>query len=186
MRALRGWLALLLLPLVAAVPVHAAAKPEVQSAWVNVRGGVFEVNARSVFPVDDDLLEALVDGAAIHFDLQAVVEKQRRYWLNATLVDVTLRRELSWDAVSERFVLKELDSGDQQSYAALDEALQFAGVVESWPVVVEPQLDPFATYEIHVRASMHRRRLPGALRAMMFWSDGGTLRSDWSKWILPR
>lgn len=186
MKSLAGWLVLLWLPLLAAAPVHAATRPDVQSAWVNVRDGVFEVNAHSVFPVDDDLRTALEDGATIHLDLQAVVEKKRRYWMNATLVDVVLRRELSWDAVSERFVLRNAERGEHLSFAGLGDALQSAGIVENWPVVVEPQLDQDASYEMRVRASMHRRSLPGILSTIMFWSDGGTLRSDWSKWILPR
>ena len=33
-----------------------------------------------------------------------------------------------------------------------------AGVVSGWPVVVEPQLDPDATYEIRVRAGIRRGR----------------------------
>ena len=94
-----------------------------QSAFVNVRGGVFELNARTIFPLNDDVRTALADGATVNFELQAVVEQQRRYWFDATLVDVTLRRELSWNAVSERYVLREAGSGEQQSFTALDEAL---------------------------------------------------------------
>jgi hypothetical protein len=186
MRLLSGVLGLLLLPaLLAPVPVHAAEAIKV-SAFVNVRGGVFELSARTIFPLNDDVRTALADGATVNFDLQAVVEKKRRYWLDATLVDVILRRELSWNAVSQRYVVKEVDRGDQESYVALDEALVAVGVVTNWPVVVEPQLDPDANYEIRVRAGYRRGRLPDALRALVFWSDGWNRRSKWNAWILPR
>ena len=185
MRRLSGLLALLLLSLLATAPVHAA-DFEVQSAYVNVRGGVFELNARTIFPLDNDVRVALTDGATIYFDLQAVVEKQRRYWFNATLVDVILRRELAWNAVSQRYVLKDPAQGEHQSFAALDEALIAAGKVEDWPIVVEPQLDPDANYRIRVRAGIRRGRLPDALRAVMFWSDSWNRQSRWNSWILPR
>ncbi len=176
----------LLLPLFAAQGAHAADGIEVQSAYVNVRDGVFELNARTIFPLDDQVRTALAAGATINFDLQAVVDKQRRYWLNATLVDIILRRELSWNEVSQRYVLKDIDSGTQETFVALDEALIAAGVVKDWPVVVEPQLDPDATYEIRVRAGFRRGRLPNSLRALIFWSDGWNRSSGWYSWILPR
>jgi hypothetical protein len=180
---LAGLLALLLPWL--ALPVQAA-EIEVQSAYVNVRGGVFELNARTIFPLDDQVRAALLAGATINFDLQAVVDKQRRYWMNATLVDIILRRELSWNEVSQRYVVKDLDRGAQDAYAALDEALIAAGIVKDWPVVVEPQLDPDATYAIRVRAGFRRGSLPNSLRALFFWSDGWNRRSSWYSWILPR
>lgn len=179
-------LLVLLLPLFAAQPARAAEGISVLTAYVNVRGGVFELNARTIFPLDDRVRTALADGATINFDLQAVVLKQRRYWLDQTLVDVILRRELLWHAVSQRYVLRDVDSGDQQSFVALDEALIAAGVVDDWPVVVEPQLDPDATYEISVRAGFRRGRLPNSLRALIFWDDGWNRRSRWYSWILPR
>lgn len=183
------WLPLLLawlLPLFALQPTLAAEPIEVQSAYVNVRGGVFELNARTIFPLDEQVRAALLAGATINFDLQAVVDKQRRYWMSATLVDIILRRELSWNEVGQRYVLRDIDRGTQETYVTLDEALIAAGVVKDWPVVVEPQLDPDATYEIRVRAGFRRGRLSNSLRALMFWSDGWNRRSGWYSWILPR
>jgi hypothetical protein len=158
----------------------------VQSAFVNVRAGVFELNARTIFPLNEDVRAALADGATISLELRAVVEKKRRYWWDATLVDVTLKRELTWNAVSERYILREPDHTEQESFTALDQALSAAGQVQAWPVVVEPQLDPDATYAIRVRAGVRRGRLPGALRTLMFWSDDWNRSSDWYSWILPR
>jgi len=175
-------LASLLLP-----PAALARDPiVVQSAFVNVRAGVFELNARTIFPLNEDVRAALTDGATISLELRATVEKKRRYWWDATLVDVTLQRELSWNGVSQRYILREPDRTEQQSFVALDQALSAAGQVEAWPVVVEPQLDPDATYAIRVRAGIRRGRLPGALRTLMFWSDDWNRSSDWYSWILPR
>ena len=158
----------------------------VQSAFVNVRGSVFELNAHTVFPLNDDVRTALADGATISLELRAVVDRNRRYWFDATLVDITLKRELSWNAVSQRYILHETDRADQQSFQDLDEALAAAGQVQAWPVVVEPQLDPDSTYAIRVRAAVRRGRMPDALRKLIFWSDSWTRSSEWYSWILPR
>jgi hypothetical protein len=158
----------------------------VQSAFVNVRGGVFELNAHTIFPLNDDVRAALAEGATISLELRAVVEKHRRYWFDGTLVDITLKRELTWNAVSQRYILHETDGAEQESFQALDEALTAAGQVQGWPVVVEPQLDSDATYAIKVRAGIRRGRLPEALRRLIFWSDSWNRSSDWYEWTLPR
>lgn len=170
----------------ASVPALARDPIVVQSAYVNVRGSVFELNAHTLFPLNDDVRKALGDGATISLELRAVIDRHRRYWLDATLVDITLKRELSWNAVSQRYILHETDRVEQQSFTALDQALAAAGQVQSWPVVVEPQLDPDATYAIKVRAAIRRGRMPDALRHLIFWSDSWSHSSDWYAWILPR
>jgi Domain of unknown function (DUF4390) len=158
----------------------------VQTAYVNVRGGVFELNARATYPLNDDIRTALADGVTVNIELQTQVHRQRRFWFDSTMVDVTLHRELSWHAVSERFILRETGTGEQQVYTTLDQALVAAGEVENWPVVVEPQLDRDSTYTISVRAGMRRGRMSEALRALIFWSDSWNRSSEWYTWTLPR
>jgi hypothetical protein len=158
----------------------------VRTAYVNVRGGVFELNARATYPLNDDIRMALADGVTVNIELQTQVHRKRRFWFDSTLVDVTLRRDLSWHAVSERYILRETGTGEQQVYTTLDQALEAAGVVENWPVVVEPQLDPDSTYTISVRAGVRRGRLSDALRTLIFWSDSWNRSSEWYTWTLPR
>jgi hypothetical protein len=181
-------LAALLLAAQCAVAQAAAADDRlaVQTAYVNVRGGVFELNARAVYPLNDDIRTALADGVTINIEMQTQVHRRRRLWFDSTLVDVTLRRELSWHAVSERYILREPASGEQQVFTTLDVALVAAGEVENWPVVVEPQLDPDSTYTISVRAGVRRGRMSDALRALIFWSDSWNRSSEWYTWTLPR
>ena len=182
-------IAVLLLLLSAVGGVTAAAldgKLEVQSAYVTVREGIFELNARTIYPLNDDIRTALTDGIKLGFELQAVVNRQRRFWVDQTMVDITLRRELFWHAVSERYVLRDPDRGEQQVFVSLDQALAAAGVVTAWPVVVEPQLQPDSTYSISVRARIRRGHLPATLRALIWWSDSWKRSSEWYTWTLPR
>jgi hypothetical protein len=186
MKGLWGWRCSLFVWLCLVAVAAPAQSILVQSAFVNVQGGVFDLNARIIFPLNDDVRTALSDGATVSLELRAIVDRRRRYWFDAELIDVTLQRELSWNAVSRRFVLREAGSSEQQSFTALDQALAAAGQVHAWPVVNEPQLDPDSTYSIRIRANIRRGRLPDALRTLLFWSDGWNLGSDWYSWILPR
>jgi hypothetical protein len=178
-----AWLAL---PLLVALPAHGVEPIQVEAAWVNVRGAVFEVNARVIYADDQRVRTALEDGATVQFELQAVVEKQHRYWWDTTVVDVMLRRALSRNALTERYELKELPAGELRTFATLEESLMAAGEVVDWPVVLEPQLDPQSNYRMRVRAGYRRGNMPPSLQALLPWSDGWNRRSEWSSWILPR
>lgn len=159
---------------------------EVRSAYVTVDGGVYQLNARVEYPRNEEIRIALTDGVTLYFDLEARVERQRRYWMDATVVELTLRRELSYHAVKERYVVRDLARGDQDYFLTLDQALQAIGVVSDFPVVVEPQLQADDSYDISVRASMRRGSMPDAVRALIWWSDSWHRRTDWYTWALPR
>jgi Domain of unknown function (DUF4390) len=157
---------------------------EVRSAYVNIDHGVFLLHARVEYPEGPAIRDALRDGITLAFDLDARVDRERRFWFNSTVVDVTLRRELSYHAVSDRYVVRDVRSGDQETFATLDEALTSLGKVDAWPILVEPQLDG-GNYSISVRAGVRRGHLPASLRALLFWTDDWARQSEWYTWSLP-
>jgi uncharacterized protein DUF4390 len=157
---------------------------EVRSAYVNIDKGVFLLHARVDYPVTPAIRNALRDGVTLAFDLDARVDRARRYWFSANIVDLTLRRELSYHAVSDRYVVREVRSGDQDTFATLEEALDYLGKVNAWPILVEPQLDG-GNYTISVRAGVRRGSLPASLRTLLFWSDDWARQSEWYTWSLP-
>jgi hypothetical protein len=158
---------------------------EVRSAYVNIDKGVFLLHARVEYPVGPSIREALQDGTTLSFDLDARVDRDRRFWFNSNLVDLTLRRELSYHAVSDRYVVRDVRSGDQSTFATIDEALEFLGKVDAWPILVEPQLDTGSNYTISVRAGVRRGHLSASLRAILFWTDDWVRVSEWYTWSLP-
>ena len=157
---------------------------EVHSAYVNIDKGVFMLHARVEYPVSPVIRSALRDGVTLTFDLEARVDRDRRYWLNSNIVDLTLRRELNYHAVSDRYVVKDTKNGDQVSFPTLDEALDYLGRVDAWPILVEPQLDG-GNYTISVRAGVRRGHMPASLRAILFWTDDWARVSEWYSWSLP-
>ena len=131
----------------AAVPARADALDgllEVRSAYAVPENGVFQLFARVAYPVNDDIRAALKDGLTLTFDLDVVVSRERRFWLDEGVAEYTLRRELSYHAVSDRYVARDMDArsgSEQHSYATLEEALEALGTVDAWPFLLSPQLD---------------------------------------------
>ena len=157
---------------------------EVRSAYVNVEKGVFLLHARVDYPMSPSIRSALKDGVTLTFDLDARIDRERRFWFNANIVDLTLRRELTYHAVSDRYLVRDTRSRDQQSFPTLDEALDYLGKIDAWPILVEPQLDG-GSYTIRVRAGMRRGHLPASLRAILFWTHDWARVSEWYTWSLP-
>ena len=157
---------------------------EVRSAYVNVEKGVFLLHARVEYPLSPGIRSALKDGVSLSFDLDARVDRERHFWFDANIVDLTLRRELTYHAVTDRYLVCDTRSRDLVSFPTLDEALDYLGKVDAWPILVEPQLTG-GTYTISVRAGMRRGHLPASLRAILFWTDDWARVSEWYTWSLP-
>jgi len=157
---------------------------EVRSAYVNIDNGVFLLHARVEYPVNPAIRDALRDGVTLTFELDTRVERERRLWFNATVVDLTLRRELMYHAVSDRYVVRDVKTSQQDNFATLEEAIAFIGRIDSWPILVEPQLNG-GSYLISVRAGVRRGKLPASLRALFFWTDDFRRVSEWYSWSLP-
>jgi hypothetical protein len=157
---------------------------EVRSAYVNIDNGVFLLHARIEYPVNPAIRDALRDGVSLTFDLDTRVDRERRFWFNANIVELTLRRELAYHAVSDRYVVRDVKSDEQQTFPTLEEALAYLGKVDGWPILVEPQLDG-GNYVISVRAGVRRGKLPASLRVLLFWADDWHRVSEWYSWSLP-
>jgi hypothetical protein len=147
---------------------------EVQSAFVNLADGVYQLHARVVYPANEETAAALREGVSLSYDL------------DAGLTTLTLRRELTFHAVSERYVVRDARSGAQSSFATLEEALESLGTVDGWPILVASQVPREADCRVSVRASVRRGKLTDALRVILFWNDGWQRASEWYSWSLPR
>jgi hypothetical protein len=161
---------------------------EVRSAYVNIEQGVFQLFARVAYPVNDDIRAALKDGLMLSFDLDVIVSRERRFWVDETVAEYTLRRELLYHAVSDRYVMRDVQPGnpDQHSYATLEEALEALGTVDAWPFLLSPQLAANRDYRVSLRAGVRRGHLPDSLRVLLFWTDDWHRESEWFSWSLQR
>jgi hypothetical protein len=159
---------------------------EVQSAFVSVNAGVYQLNARVKYPASAETGVALLDGVSLFYDLDVLIARERRWWFNAEVTSITLRRELSYHTVSGRYLVKDGSGGEQSSFPTLEAALDYIGTIDAWPILVAPQLRGSGDYQVSVRAGVRRGRLTDALRVLLFWTDDWHRESEWYSWSLPR
>ena len=153
---------------------------EIQSGFVNVVNGVYQLQVRVRYPMNDEDRDALQQGVSLFYDVDLEVTRERRFWTAASIVNLSLRRELSYHSVSERYLVKDPQGvAETRSFASLEEALADLGKVDGWPILVSAQVAEEGSYFVNVRAVVRRGRLTDALRALMFWSDDWQRRSEW-------
>src|SRR5215469_2454869 len=159
---------------------------EVVSASVDVDHSVYQLHARIEYPNTPAIRAALADGVTLAFEVEARITRDRHLCIEPIVDDATLRRELTYHTVSDRYVVRNVQDGTQQSFAKLDEALDFLGNVDGWPILVESKLGPTEHYHVSVRAGMRRGRLPASLRMLLFWTNDWYRATGWFTWKLQK
>ena len=157
---------------------------QIRSAFVVIERGVMQLNVHVQYPINERIRSALQDGVTLAFDLECNVTRHRRLWWNAAVLEMSLRRELTYHAVTDRYVLRDEQGVEQESFPTLEEALDRIGRVENLPILVESQLRGEGPWQVAVRAGVRRGRLSDTMRALMFWSDDWHRNSDWYIWTL--
>lgn len=155
---------------------------EVRSAYVEPRESVYELNATLTFDLPDGAREAVREGVPLTLAWDVVVKRQRSYWPDFTVAALEQRYELVYHALSERYLVRNLNSGEQASFAMLEAALDELRVVSNLPAFDQSLIEDGRRHEISVRASLDVRTMPDTLRFVLFWTDDWRQRSEWYTW----
>ena len=95
---------------------------EIRSAYAQLDEGVYYVNARIEYVLSSAAREALRNGISLKIELQIQVNRYRRIIWNDTIASLKQRYRLSHHALTDRYVVANLNSGDTLSFPDLDAA----------------------------------------------------------------
>jgi hypothetical protein len=157
---------------------------EVRSADLELQDGVYHLNARLDLPVGDAVRRGLAEGVPLSLELDLDVERVRQLLPNSRVAELTQRYHLQYNAVSARYILRNDNSGQQQSLGTVDAALELLSEVRGLPVLDKALLSPGRRYEASVRARIDYGSVPFSLRVLMFWVNEWHRESDWYTWTL--
>jgi hypothetical protein len=155
---------------------------DIRSAYVERAEGVYQLNATLDFEVVEGARAAIRDGAPFTMHLEIVVRRERSYWLDEVVATLDQGYELVYHALSDRYLVRNLNSGEQVSYPTLDAALDSLRVISNLPILDQALVRPERRHEISLRASVDIRTMPDTLRFILFWSDDWRQRSEWYTW----
>jgi hypothetical protein len=155
---------------------------EVRSADLELKEGVFHLNARLDLPISDAVREGLAQGVPLALELDLSIERVRQLLPNSGVAGLTQRYHLQYNAVSGQFILRNDNSGQQESLPTLDEALEQLSQVRGVPVLDKSLISPDLRYEANVRAKLDYGSVPWSMRILMFWVRDWHRESDWYTW----
>jgi hypothetical protein len=159
---------------------------EVRSASTRQVGGVHTLDARLQLVLSSEALEALSSGVPLTIELQLEVIRVRRFVWDDAEAELALRYELEYRPLSQRYLVRNLNSGDQDSFATLYSALNNLGRVQGLPVIDDALLEYGKNYRIRLRAMLNTQQYSAPLRLLFFWRDEWQLQSEWFEWLLER
>ena len=159
---------------------------EVRSAETVLVGGVHQLDARLQLVLSSEALEALNSGVPLTIELQMQVIRVRRFYMDALDAELAVRFELEYRPLSQRYIVRNINSGDQDSFATLYSALNNLGRITDLPIIDDALLAPDRPYRIRVRAMLQTQQYPAPLRLLFFWRSQWQLQSEWFEWTLER
>jgi hypothetical protein len=157
---------------------------EVRSADLDLKDGVYHLNARIELPVSDAVRRGLAEGVPLTVELHLDIERVRQLLPNSRVAELTQRYHLQYNAVSARYILRNDNSGQQESLGTIDAAIEQLSEVHGLPVLDKALITPDRRYEANVRAKVDYGNVPFSLRVLMFWVSDWHRESDWYTWTL--
>jgi hypothetical protein len=157
---------------------------EVRSADLELKDGVYHMNARLDLPISDAVRRGLAEGVPLTIELDLDIERVRQLLPNSRVAELTQRYHLQYNAVSARYILRNDNSGQQESLGTVDAALEQLSEVQNLPVLDKALIAADRRYEASVRAKVDYGTVPFTLRVLMFWVNEWHRESDWYTWKL--
>jgi uncharacterized protein DUF4390 len=178
-------------PLIQPPPEPVAVEPaddpgffEVRSAMAELRDGVYYLNAVIGYRLSTEAIDALHSGVPLGIRLDVEIIHPRRWWFDDDSNTLRQSYQIDYHAVSERYIVLNVNTGDQTSFASLPAALEYVGRVERLPLIDTAVLEDDRGYYVRLRASLDQEQFPGPLRLLAFWRRDWSIASEWYRWPL--
>ena len=179
------WLAgFLLLCFLATGAAEAASKVKVTEAGFTLSDDVYRLDASLDIQLPPKARRAIADGLTLRLDYEVEISRVRRFMIDDGVASLEQSYEINFHALSQRYLLRNLNTGEQEDYGTLDLALERLARVEQLPVFDAALLEPHRPYDVRLRAVLDMSAVPDALQWMLFWADDWSAESEWYVWSL--
>lgn len=147
--------------------------------------GVYRLTARIDYELPEVLLDALANGVDLVIQVEVEVLRERDWWFDEDVATVTQRYQLIYYALSRMYVVRNLNTGVQQTFPSLYSALHAIGQLRDFPLIDASLLDPGQVYKARLQARVAPEELPLPLRARAYLDSDWRPASEWYTWYLP-
>jgi hypothetical protein len=159
---------------------------QVRNAQTQLVGGVWFLDADIDYGLNQTALDALDSGLLLDVELTIRLTERRRLLWDPEFAVLKQRYELQFHALTERYILRNLNSGEQATFGSLAAALNTLGTVRSLPIIDDALLGTGERYYVAIRAAVDIKQLRGPLAVITFLWNDWRISSDWVQWRLKR
>jgi hypothetical protein len=165
---------------------HAAdeSKLKIREAQAVIDEGVYELDAKLDLRLPEDARKAVEAGLTLRLTYEITVDRVRRYMPDASVAALEQRYEVSYHALSQRYLVKNLNTAEQQDFGSLQAALDRVSELRGLPVIDTALVTDGPVYEGRIRAVLGMNTAPDVFGWLLFWTDDWSAESDWKTWTL--
>ena len=180
-----AWLVLCLIATLGPV-AHAEdeSKLTIRDVQVALDEGVYELDAKVDLVLPDGARKAVESGLTLRLTYEITVDRVRRYMLDAGIAALEQRYEVSYHALSQRYLVKNLNTGEQHDFGSLQAALDRVADLHGLPVIDAALVSDGPVYRGRIRAVLGMNTAPDVFGWLLFWTDDWSAESDWKTWTL--
>jgi hypothetical protein len=118
----------------------------------------YALSAEFSLDLGNRLEDAVARGVPLYFNLEFVLERPRKYWVNEHIITRSLTYRLSYSSLTRQY---RLTTGSlHQNFGSLQEALRVVGRIAALPVLEKDAIKVGESYEAAVRLALDRSQLP--------------------------
>ena len=153
----------------------------VNSAEIVLSNKIYQLNARLDFEFSKDVRQAIDNGVPVVIELDIELLEPRNYIWDKEVASLEQRYQLQYHALSEQYIVRNLNSGAQYTFFSLIAALQKIGHIDHLPIIDEQLLEESSDDQVYarIRTQLGFDNLPVPLKLNALISRSWWLSSDW-------
>ncbi|MGD8784998.1 MAG: DUF4390 domain-containing protein [Thioalkalispiraceae bacterium] len=145
---------------------------------------VYTLSAQIEYQFSEAAIEALENGVPLIVLIDIEVERERNWWLDEEVAELQQGYLLLYHALTEKYIVNNLNSGAQVNYDTLHGAVAGLGEISNLPILDANLASSDARYVVRLHTYLDLEALPAPMRPVAYISSQWRLESDWYEWPL--
>ena len=158
----------------------------IQSLETLMQDRVYLLNANFNYQFSKEAIEALEHGVPLLILVDIEILTPRWYWADKTIAELEQGYLLIYHALSESYVINNLNSGTQNNFISLRQALNHLSKIKELPILDAKLLNLEKDYYLRVRTHLDIESLPAPMQPLAYISSDWQLSSGWYEWPLQK
>lgn len=138
-----------------------------------------QLSALLDFQLTEKVADAVRNGIPVTLEVKVKVERPQKYWWPEEVSAMRQRYQLRYHALSQQFIVRNLNNGVQNHFPNVSQALASIGQINNLTLPRPRDVIDLDPYRLRIRTRLDIGALPVPLRLWAYLDPGWYLRSEW-------